>query len=238
MRRGFRIGVVIPALNEEQAIGRVIADIPQWVDEIVVADNGSSDRTIDIARRAGSRVVTESDRGYGAACQAGLRALSPTDVIVFLDGDYSDDPREMAAIVDPILSGYAELVIGSRVLGNAAPGALSPHQRFGNWFACFLMQRLFAACLTDLGPFRAIRANTLEKQKMRDQNYGWTVEMQVKAGQLGLVVHEVPVSYRPRIGVSKISGTIRGSFMAGITILRVIARAARVKSSAASVHSS
>jgi len=228
MRSGVRIGVVIPALNEEEAIGHVIADIPDWVDEIVVADNGSSDRTIDVARRAGARIVTESDRGYGAACQAGLRALGPTDVIVFLDGDYSDDPREMAAIVDPILSSSAELVIGSRVTGNAAPGALSPHQRFGNWLACLLMQRLFATCFTDLGPFRAIRAGSLQRLQMRDRNYGWTVEMQIKAAQLGLAVQEVPVSYRPRIGVSKVSGTIRGSFMAGVTILRVIARSVRV----------
>lgn len=236
MRRGFRIGVVIPALNEEQAIGRVIADIPQWVDEIVVADNGSNDRTIEVARGSGARVVTERDRGYGAACQAGLQALTASDVIVFLDGDYSDDPREMAAIVDPILSGSAELVIGSRVTGNAALGALSPHQRFGNWFACLLMQRLFATCFTDLGPFRAIRAGSLQRLQMRDRNYGWTVEMQIKAAQIGLAVQEVPVSYRPRIGVSKISGTIRGSFMAGVTILRVIARSVRVPALAPVSH--
>lgn len=172
MRRGSRIGVVIPALNEEQAICQVIADIPDWVDEIVVADNGSSDRTVDVARNSGARVVTEWSRGYGAACQAGLRALNPVDIIVFLDGDYSDDPREMALIVDPIASGSAQLVIGSRVMGNALPGALSPHQRLGNFLACLLMQRFFGTGFTDLGPFRAITHDALLALAMRDRNYG------------------------------------------------------------------
>lgn len=225
MRHGQRVGVIIPALNEENAIGRVIGDIPEWVDEIVVADNGSSDATVSEAWRAGARVVSELERGYGAACQRGLRALEAADVVVFLDGDFSDDPREMERIVDPITLGTADLVIGSRVLGQAEPGSLLPQQRFGNWLACHLIWRMFGASYSDLGPFRAIRGDALEALEMRDRDFGWTVEMQVKAAQNGLRAVEVPVSYRRRIGVSKISGTVRGTILAGITILRVIFRA-------------
>lgn len=224
MRYGHRIGVVIPALDEEEAIGRVISDIPQWVDEIVVADNGSSDRTIDVAKAAGASVVTECRRGYGAACQMGIGALGPVDVVVFLDGDYSDDPREMNAVIDPILTGGADLVIGSRVMGRAERGAMMPQQIFGNWLACRLMRLFFGVSYTDLGPFRAIRADAMRRLRMQDQNYGWTIEMQIKASQLSLVSLEVPVTYRARIGVSKISGTVRGTVMAGLTILRVIAQ--------------
>lgn len=226
MRCGHRVGVVIPALDEEAAIGRVIGDIPRWVDEIIVADNGSSDRTVDVAKAAGARVVTESRRGYGLACQAGIAALGPVDVVVFLDGDYSDDPQEMDAVVGPILTGAADLVIGSRVMGRAERGALMPQQRFGNWLACRLMRLFFGASYTDLGPFRAIRADAMKRLGMQDQNYGWTVEMQIKASQHSLLSLEVPVTYRARIGVSKISGTVRGTILAGLTILRVIARSA------------
>lgn len=226
MRNGQRIGVVIPALNEECAIGRVIADIPAWVDEIVVADNGSNDRTADIALASGARVVREAKRGYGAACQAGLGALSNADIIVFLDGDYSDRPQEMALLVDPIANGTADFVVGSRVTGNSEKGALTPHQRFGNWLACRLMRVLFGATYTDLGPFRAISSAGLSQLGMTDRAYGWTVEMQVRALAAGLRVREAPVSYRPRIGISKISGTLKGSLLAGVTILSVIARTA------------
>ena len=226
MYQGFRIGVVIPALDEEQAIARVIADIPQWVDEIVVADNGSSDRTAEIAAQAGARVVHERERGYGAACQAGIAALRDFDIVVFLDGDRSDDPSEMAVLVDPIAEGRADFVIGSRVTGNAARGALTPQQRFGNWLACRLILLFWGARFTDLGPFRAIRRGTLEALSMTDRKFGWTVEMQIKAARAGVKTIEVPVRYRPRIGVSKISGTLAGSVKAGAGILGMIARSA------------
>jgi glycosyltransferase involved in cell wall biosynthesis len=226
MHHGNRIGVVIPALDEEQAIGSVIADIPGWVDEIVVVDNGSHDGTAHAARAAGARVVTESERGYGAACQAGIRALSAPDIIVFLDGDYSDRPQEMAALIDPIASGSADFVVGSRVRGKRGPGALAPHQRFGNWLACRLIRRIWGTTCSDLGPFRAIRADALYGLNLEDRAYGWTVEMQLRAAEKGLRYLEVPVSYRARIGQSKISGTLRGSLLAGITILTLIARSA------------
>jgi glycosyltransferase involved in cell wall biosynthesis len=226
MYQGFRIGVVIPALDEEQAIARVIADIPQWVDEIVVADNGSRDRTAEIAERAGARVVHERERGYGAACQAGIGALRAADIVVFLDGDRSDDPGEMAALVDPIAKDRADFVIGSRVTGKPARGALTPQQRFGNWLACRLILLFWGARFTDLGPFRAIRRDTLEALSMTDRKFGWTVEMQIKAARAGVKTIEVPVRYRPRIGVSKISGTLAGSVKAGAGILGMIARSA------------
>ena len=226
MRLGKRIGVVIPALDEERAIGRVIADIPDWVDAIVVADNGSRDATASVAVTYGATVVREPERGYGAACQKGIGALGAVDIVVFLDGDYSDYPQEMAALVDPIARGDADLVIGSRVTGSAQRGALMPQQRFGNWLACRLMRALWRVDYTDLGPFRAICQDALGRLAMRDRNFGWTVEMQIKAAQAGMRAIEVPVSYRPRIGVSKVSGTITGSVRAGWTILAVIARAA------------
>lgn len=224
MRSGLRIGVVIPALNEVAAVGRVISEIPDWVDDIVVADNGSSDGTADAARLAGARVVFEPKRGYGAACQAGIRALEASDIVVFLDADYSDHPSEMASLVDPIGEGRGDFVIGSRVKGRAERDALTLQQRLGNWLACALIRRIWGVAYSDLGPFRAIRAEALHRFAMTDRTYGWTVEMQIKAAQRGVAVLEVPVSYRPRIGVSKISGTLQGSVAAGLTILRVIAR--------------
>lgn len=226
MRYGQRIGVIIPALNEARAIGHVIAAIPDWVDAIVVVDNGSTDATADVARTAGATVVTEVVRGYGLACQTGLAHLPATDIVVFLDGDFSDYPAEMQRLVDPVATAAADLVIGSRITGHAARGALTPQQRFGNWLACRLMQVFFAARYTDLGPFRAISRRHLDALRMTDRAFGWTVEMQIRALQSGLRVIEVPVSYRPRIGTSKISGTVLGSLRAGHTILRVIFRAA------------
>lgn len=226
MRSGKRIGVVIPALDEERAIGRVIADIPSWVDHVVVADNGSRDATATVAQANGATVVREPERGYGAACQTGIAALHDIDIVVFLDGDYSDHPQEMAALVDPIASGDADLVIGSRVTGNLARGALTPQQRFGNWLACRLMLLFWRVRYTDLGPFRAISSQALRKLAMTDRNYGWTVEMQIKGAQQALRSLEVPVSYRPRIGTSKVSGTVRGTVMAGVTILGLIAKSA------------
>jgi glycosyltransferase involved in cell wall biosynthesis len=224
MKQGKHICVVIPALNEAQAIGRVISDIPEWVDKIVVADNGSSDGTSEVAQSHGAVVVHESERGYGAACLAGIAACRDADIFVFLDGDYSDHPQELQFLVEPIISGTYEFVVGSRVNGNTEQGALTLQQRFGNWLACKLMNGIWRTCYSDLGPFRAIEANALRRLSMQDRTYGWTVEMQIKAALLGLKAMEVPVSYRPRIGVSKISGTLKGTVLAGTKILGLIGR--------------
>lgn len=226
MKQGRRISVIIPALNEERAIGRVIADIPSWVDEIIVVDNGSEDGTAAVSRAAGATVIIEPERGYGAACLAGINARKYRGIVVFIDGDYSDHPDEIGAVLAPILSGECKMVIGSRVTGQAERGALTPQQRFGNWLACKLMNFFWRSSHTDLGPFRAIDAAALESLQMQDRTYGWTVEMQVKAAIAGLAVDEVPVSYRPRIGQSKISGTVKGTILAGVTILRLIGRMA------------
>ena len=222
MRDGAVIGVVIPALNEEQAIGNVLAAIPRWVDDVVVVDNGSTDGTAQVVRTKGARLVTEPVRGYGAACQAGIRALRASDVVVFIDGDFSDRPEEMGSLVDPIVGGRADLVVGSRVTGRRQAGALSAQQRFGNWLACRLMRWFWDARYTDLGPFRAIGRPALERLDMRDRGFGWTVEMQIKGVRSGLRVQEIPVSYRRRIGVSKISGTLSGAVQAGFKIMFVI----------------
>ncbi len=222
MRNGQRVGVVIPALNEEQAIGKVIGEIPKWVDAIIVADNGSQDATDSVARQAGAQVVRENDSGYGAACLAGIAALPSVDIVVFLDGDYSDYPEDMEPIVAPILQKQADLVIGSRILGGAERGSLTPQQVFGNWLATRLIGLIWGERFTDLGPFRAIRFDALNALAMSDRDYGWTVEMQVKAAKAGLRCAEVPVRYRRRIGASKISGTINGTFKAGAKIISVI----------------
>jgi uncharacterized protein len=226
MRNGSRVGAVIPALNEEQSIGKVLSAIPEWVDEVVVADNGSSDRTAEIAEEYGAHVVHEPRRGYGAACLAGIGRLKDSDIILFLDGDYSDHPEESAALVDPIAADKADMVIGSRVLGNREVGALTPQARFGNWLACLLMRIFWKAHFTDLGPFRAIGFDAFTGLHMRDLDYGWTVEMQIKAARAGLRMLEVPVSYRKRIGKSKVSGTLRGVIGAGTKILYTIFLAA------------
>lgn len=223
----LRILVIIPAHDEESAIGHVIRDIPaEVVDEVVVVDNASNDQTAQVARVSGATVVQESRMGYGFACQRGLEYAerSGADVIVFLDGDYSDHPEEMPRLLEPILSGDCDMVIGSRTLGKRERGALMPHAVIGNRLACTLMRLFWGARYTDLGPFRAIRYDQLKELEMTDTTYGWTIEMQIKAVRQGLRYREVPVSYRRRIGKSKISGSISGSIRASIWILWTIAR--------------
>ena len=221
------IDVVIPALNEERALPYVLADIPRPpVRRIVVADNGSTDATSAIAIENGAEVVHEPERGYGAACLKALAHLAsdPPDIVVFLDGDYSDHPDELPQLVAPVVSGNAEMVIGSRATGRRTRGALSPQQRIGNVIASTAFRFLYGVHYTDLGPFRAIRWDTLQALQMQDRNYGWTVEMQIKAAQRRVPYSEVPVSYRQRIGVSKVSGTVRGSVSAGVKILWLLGR--------------
>ena len=217
-----RISVIIPALNEEQAIRGVVSRIPDFVTEIIVADNGSTDRTAERARAAGARVISVPMAGYGRACLAGVAQASGADILVFLDGDGSDVPEEMGALIGPILSGEVDMVIGSRVLGEAEKGSLTVPQRFGNWLACALMKGFWGANFTDLGPFRAIRRSAYEQLDMTAPTYGWTVEMQVRALKRKLAVVDVPVSYGRRIGQSKISGTVRGVVLAGAYILGTI----------------
>lgn len=226
-RTTMQVGMLIPARNEAAALGRVLAEIPRaLVHEIVVVDNGSTDGTASVARQGGARVVAEPISGYGRACLAGLSALSPSvDVVVFLDGDHSDYPDDLPVVLAPIAQGRADLVIGSRV-ALAEPGSLTPQQRFGNRFACALMRWWTGVSYTDLGPFRAIRREALERLHMRDHAFGWTVEMQAKAATHGLRIVEVPVRYRPRIGRSKISGTLRGTMCAGWAILTTMLRIA------------
>jgi glycosyltransferase involved in cell wall biosynthesis len=219
-----RIAVVIPAADEEAAIGQVVREVPAGVGEVIVVDNGSRDRTAEVARAAGARVVSEPRRGYGRACLAGIAAAEPFDVIVFLDGDYSDHPEQLTAVVAPIREGRADLVIGSRRLGRRAPGAHPWHAVLGTRVCVGLMNLVAGSAATDLGPFRAITAEALRRLEMCDVDYGWTAEMQVKAARRGLRVAEVPVDYRPRIGRSKVSGTAAGSVKAGTKILATILR--------------
>lgn len=225
---------IIPALNEEASIGKVIQALqtpnpsaPYPIAKIIVADNGSSDKTAKVAERAGAMVVREKERGYGAACLRGMAVLpEETTVVLFLDGDFSDHPEEWPSLVLPILENRSDLVIGSRLRGHAEKGALLPVARFGNWLSTTLIRWIWGVAFTDLGPFRAIRYAALKNLGMRDRNFGWTVEMQIKAAAMGLKCLEVPVSYRKRIGVSKISGTLKGSVKAGIKILYLIFREA------------
>jgi glycosyltransferase involved in cell wall biosynthesis len=219
------VDAVIPALNEAESLGAVLDALPSpLVRRVVVADNGSTDGTARVAREHGATVVLEPRRGYGAACLKGLEALAadPPDVVLFLDADRSDDPAQAGAVLAPILEGRADLVVGSRVLGEREPGALSPHARFGNWLATRLLAALYGARYTDLGPFRAIRYDALMSLGMGDRDFGWTVEMQVKAARRGLRHTEVPVRYRRRVGRSKISGTVGGSVRAGVKILATV----------------
>lgn len=219
------VDAVIPAWNEAASVGQVLDALPRPpVRRVIVADNGSADATAAVAREHGATVVSEPRRGYGAACLKGIEALAqdPPDVVLFLDADLSDDPSEAPAVLQPILEGRADLVIGSRALGEREPGALAPHARFGNWLAARLLRALYGARYTDLGPFRAIRYDALQRLGMGDRDFGWTVEMQVKAARHGLRHAEVPVRYRRRVGRSKISGTIAGSVRAGAKILGTI----------------
>lgn len=217
-----RISVIIPALNEEAAIGGVVGRIPDFVTEVIVADNGSTDRTATRARTAGAKVVYVPEAGYGRACLAGVAEAGNTDIFVFIDGDGSDVPEEMSELLAPILSGEVDMVIGSRALGVAERGSLTLPQRFGNQLACTLMRLFWGAKYTDLGPFRAIRREAYERLQMTAPTFGWTVEMQVRALKQKLAVADVPVSYKQRIGVSKISGTVRGVVLAGTYILGTI----------------
>ena len=223
------IAVVIPALDEEQAIGKVLRDIPEGASQVVVVDNGSRDRTAEVARGLGAEVVAELRRGYGQACLTGIAQLDRPDIVVFLDGDYSDYPEEMSTLVAPLLTGEADMVIGSRTLGQREKGALLPQARFGNWLSTLLIRLLFGVSFTDLGPFRALRFDALQRLAMQDRDFGWTVEMQVKAARLGLRAVEVPVRYRRRIGTSKITGTLSGTLRAGHKILWTIFRYARYR---------
>lgn len=221
--------LIIPALDEEHAIGPLLAAIDRTaVRDVIVGDNGSRDATAAVARAGGATVVHVAERGYGAACAGALTALAAdVDVVLFMDADGSDDPAEIPLLLEPIRSGRADLVIGSRALGTVEAGALTPQQRFGNWLATRLIARIYKHRYTDLGPFRAIRRELLDRIAMRDRRYGWTVEMQVRALQLGARVAEVPVRYRKRVGKSKISGTVTGVLKAGWWILYTIFRFAR-----------
>ncbi len=227
VRFNLVVDVVIPALDEERALPLVLSDIPRPpVRRVVVADNGSRDRTAEVAAEWGAEVVMEPRRGYGAACLRALAYLAedPPDVVVFLDGDHSDHPEELPALLAPIARGDADLVVGSRTLGARERGALSAQQLVGNAIACRALRALYGARYTDLGPFRAITWSALDRLGMRDRDYGWTIEMQLKAARAGLRHAEVPVSYRRRVGASKISGTVRGTISAGSKILFTLAR--------------
>lgn len=223
---GLRTAVIIPALNEERSIGIVVGSIIRDVDRVIVVDNGSSDRTIDVARDAGARVVHQHERGYGAACLRGLDELrsDPPNIVLFMDGDASDHPDDARTVIQCVAHGDADFCLGSRVLGGAERGALTPQQRVGNWLATTLIALRWRVRYTDLGPLRAVRWTTLTSMNMVDRTWGWTVEMQIKAARDGVQVLEVPVRYRKRIGVSKISGTVIGSVRAGVKIIATILR--------------
>ncbi|MBS2036052.1 glycosyltransferase family 2 protein [bacterium] len=215
------VAVIIPALNEEASIARVLEQIPREdVLEILVADNGSTDRTADLAHEGGARVIPVPRRGYGYACLEALRHLSPqVDTVAFMDADGSDFPEELSKLLQPLMNGQAELVVGSRISGESLPGALQVHQYWGNRLACALIGQLYGARVTDLGPFRVIRRGLLERLAMQPAAYRWTTEMLVKALRLGARYQEVPVRYRPRLGESKISGNWKASLFAGLAIL-------------------
>ncbi len=222
-----KIVAIIPAFDEEKSVGKVVAAIPQPpVEKVIVVNNNSRDRTAEVAAQAGAQVVFESEPGYGAACLRGIAEAKKlgAELVVFLDADHSDYPEEIPALIAPILTGDYDFVIGSRALGRKEKGAMTPQQLFGNWLACHLMRLLLGARYSDLGPFRAISMAALEKLQMRDRNYGWTVEMQIKAALQHLRVHEVPARYRKRIGKSKISGTVKGTVLAGWKIITTILR--------------
>ena len=223
----FSISVIIPAFNEENAVGKVIDDIPkELVDEIIVVNNNSNDNTSNVAQQAGATVLNEPVPGYGRACLKGMNYLknieSKPDVVVFMDADYSDYPAQMIELVRPIQLDENDMVIGSRALGQRERGSMTFPQRFGNWLATFLIKVIYGFNFTDLGPFRAIRYDSLLALNMQDKTYGWTVEMQVKAIKNGLRCKEIPVNYRKRIGFSKVSGTLKGTVLAGHKIIVTI----------------
>ena len=224
MHHNLKISVIIPALNEEESIGQVLNDIPgEIVEEVIVVDNGSNDNTVTAAKSHGASVILEPLKGYGAACLRGISMLrQDTDIVVFLDADYSDYPQELHTVVKPIVTGKAEMVIGSRMSGAREKGALLPQAVFGNKLATFLIRLFWGFKYTDLGPFRAIKYKNLLALNMLDKNFGWTVEMQIKALKKGLRIMEVPVRYRKRIGKSKITGTFSGTVRAGVKIIYTI----------------
>ncbi len=215
--------VIIPAYNEENAIANVIKEIPNYVSEVIVVSNNSTDKTIEVATNAGATVLSEMRKGYGYACLKGMEYIADQnkkpEIIVFLDGDYSDYPEELTQIVEPIITHNVDFVIGARVSKLREKGSMTPQQVFGNWLATFLMRLFFKAKFTDLGPFRAIKYNELLKLEMEDKTYGWTVEMQLKVLKQKMTYVEIPVRYKNRIGVSKVSGTVKGTIMAGIKII-------------------
>jgi glycosyltransferase involved in cell wall biosynthesis len=217
------IKVIIPAYNEEKAIGNVIKEIPNSVSEIIVISNNSTDNTIQVAKEAGATVLSENRKGYGYACLKGMEYIASQeikpDIVVFLDGDYSDYPEELTKIIEPIQNDNIDFVIGARVARLREKHAMTPQQVFGNWLATTLMKGFFSARFTDLGPFRAIKYDKLLALQMEDKTYGWTVEMQLKVLKQKMSYEEIPVRYKNRIGVSKVSGTIKGTIMAGIKII-------------------
>ena len=217
------IKVIIPAYNEENAIVKVLNEIPDIVSEVIVVDNNSTDTTSANAKKAGATVLFEEKKGYGYACLKGLEYVKgldiKPDIIVFLDGDYSDYPEELLKIINPIIADNIDLVIGARVAALREFGSMTPQQVFGNWLACTLMKLFFNSDFTDLGPFRAIKYDKLLELSMQDKTYGWTVEMQLKALKKDFSYIEIPVRYKNRIGVSKVSGTVKGTIMAGIKII-------------------
>ncbi|MEN8789985.1 MAG: glycosyltransferase family 2 protein [Flavobacteriaceae bacterium] len=217
------VRVIIPAYNEEESIAKVIVEIPDLVSEIIVVSNNSTDQTVRNAREAGATVLSEDKKGYGYACLCGINYVGKQskrpDIIVFIDGDYSDYPEELTKLVRPIVEENVDLVIGARVKELREPGSMTPQQVFGNKLATYLMKLFFGARFTDLGPFRAIKYDRLLELSMEDKTYGWTVEMQLKALKKRFAYTEVPVRYKKRIGVSKVSGTVKGTIFAGIKIL-------------------
>ena len=218
-----KISVIIPAYNEEESLPHVLNDLPQdRLHQIIVVDNRSTDRTAEVARANGATVVYEKRQGYGQACLSGMGVLDAPDIVVFLDGDYSDYPEEIDLLVAPIIKDEADFIVGSRMILKESRKALLPQARYGNMLAVFLIRLFFGHRFTDLGPFRAIRYESLQAIGMRDKNFGWTVEMQIKAVNKGLRIREIPVRYRMRIGVSKITGTVSGTFKAGTKIIYTI----------------
>lgn len=217
------VKVIIPAFNEAQAIGKVIKEIPSLVNEIIVVDNASTDATSQVAQKAGATILKEEKKGYGYACLKGIDYLTQNgkkpDILVFLDGDYSDYPQELIGLINPIINGEVDFVLGARVKNKRAKYSLTPQQIVGNSLACFLMRILYQSDFTDLGPFRAIRWHTLQQLNMSDKTYGWTIEMQLKILRQNIPYLEIPVSYKQRIGVSKVSGTIKGTIFAGTKII-------------------